>query len=71
MPPDHMLTWFAGAALPTEPFVLGGGVTITDPARWYASLRGDIAEGPEGTRCLLGLPERDLYLLRAWMTTRT
>jgi hypothetical protein len=48
------------AAPVAQPFTLGPGVIITDPALFHASLASDIAHGPRGPRALMGALRRDL-----------
>ena len=62
------ISWFQGCRdeLPVEPFELSQGVTVTDPARFYAALDGEIAgwQAKRGTTrvdvCQILLPIRKL-----------
>ena len=47
---DNLIQWFLSTEPPKTAFVLGPGVGISDPARWWASINGDIAVGPGGPR---------------------
>ena len=62
----ELVTWFqtAGESLPVEPFDLCSGCRVVEPARFYASLRTEIATGPTGTRAKLGTLQVDLRRLR-------
>ena len=62
----ELVTWFqtAGESLPVEPFDLCSGCRVVEPARFYASLRTEIATGPTGTRARLGTLQVDLRRLR-------
>ena len=66
----ELLTWFqnAGDSLPVEPFDLCSGCRVVEPARFYASLRSEIAHGPTGPRARLGTLQVDLRRLRNMMT---
>ena len=57
--------WFLTAVPPAEPFDLCRGVTILDPARWWQSIRADIAAGPTGPRARYGALQGDLRKLNA------
>ena len=66
----ELVTWFrnAGDRLPVEPFDLCSGCRVVEPARFYASLRTEIATGPTGPRGRLGTLQVDLRRLRNVMT---
>lgn len=54
------IEWFLATAPPAEPFQLHPGVWIAHPARWWASLRDDIAVGPGKGRAYYGALQKDL-----------
>ena len=58
-----IIDWFLKTVPPTEPFELSQGVTIADPALWWATIRGDIAAGPKGPRAHYGALQGDLRRL--------
>ena len=62
---SRLIGWFECVAPPTEPFELGPGVTITDPARWWKRIAAEIAAGPGYPRARLGALQDDLSKLRA------
>lgn len=66
----ELVAWFqnAGGSLPVEPFDLCSGCRVVEPARFYASLRSEIATGPTGPRARLGTLQADLRRLRKMMT---
>jgi hypothetical protein len=55
-----LIDWFGSADLPITPFRLRSGVEVTDPQRFYASLRNDIERGVEGARARTGALQEDL-----------
>ena len=61
----ELVTWFqtAGDRLPVEPFDLCSGCRVVEPARFYASLRSEIATGPTTPRARLGTLQADLRRL--------
>ncbi len=59
-----IVEWFLSAEPPATPFKLKQGITITDPARWWADIIADIAAGPEGPRARYGALQDDV--MRAW-----
>lgn len=58
------LAWFERWEPPAMPFLLAPAVTVSDPARFAARLRAEIAEGPGGVRARLGTLQSDLRALR-------
>ena len=61
MPPySHLTEGFDSANLPAAPFRLRSGVEVTDPQRFYASLRNDIEQGEGGARARTGALQEDL-----------
>lgn len=66
----ELVTWFqtAGDSLPVEPFDLCSGCRVVEPARFYGSLRSEIATGPIEARARLGTLQADLRRLRSMMT---
>ncbi len=58
-----LITWFEATPPPSEPFRLRPGVAITDPARYWEYLRGDIAAGPNRARAYMGAFQADLRRL--------
>ena len=59
-----VVRWFLTAEPPAEPFKLRQGITITDPAKFWNSLRIDIEVGPGIARDFYGAVKSDL--LRIW-----
>ena len=61
-----LITWweFSAELLPSEPFALRPGESVSDPDRFYAALRADISAGPGGSRAFLGLLRADLARLK-------
>ncbi len=55
-----LIDWFGSANLPVAPFRLRSGVEVTDPQRFYASLRDDIEQGVGGARARTGALQEDL-----------
>ena len=55
-----LIDWFDSADLPVTPFRLRSGVEVTDPQRFYTSLKNDIELGVEGARALTGALQEDL-----------
>ena len=55
--------WFLSSKPPSEPFELCPAVTVLDPARWWESIRVDIAVGPGRGRAHYGALEKDLRRL--------
>ena len=55
--------WFLASAPPALPFELQCGVTIAEPARYWAYIRKSIAAGPGGARARYGALQNDLRLL--------
>ncbi len=55
-----MIDWFESADLPAAPFRLRGGVEVTDPKKFYASLNNDIEQGVDGARARTGALQEDL-----------
>ena len=62
----ELIRWFRANRdrLPVEPFDLCSGCRVVEPARFYASLRSEIATGPTGPRGRLGTLQVDLRRLR-------
>ncbi len=56
----QLIEWFMRASPPAQPFELCQGVTVARPDIWGASLRQDIAEGPDGPRAHYGAVQADL-----------
>ncbi len=65
---QRLIDWFPITSPPANPFELCRGVTILDPARWWRSIRGDIASGPTGPRARYGAVQGDLRKLFAART---
>ena len=65
----RLIEWFRSVTPPTEPFDLCRGVVILDPVRWWRSIEGDIASGPNGPRARYGAVQGDLRRLHARMMT--
>ncbi len=59
----QLIDWFSATIPQAEPFELCKGVTILDPARWWQSINGDIASGPNGPRARYGAVQGDLRRL--------
>ena len=55
-----LIDWFDSADLPVEPFRLRSGVEVTDPQKFYTSLRNDIEQGVKGARARTGALQEDL-----------
>ncbi len=61
------IAWLREATLPMDrPFRLMPGVTISDPALFFAALFFDIAEGPKGSRARYGALQGDLRRIEEW-----
>ncbi len=62
----ELVAWFqnSGGSLPVNPFDLCSGCRVVEPARFYASLRAEIATGSTGVRAGLGTLQADLQRLR-------
>lgn len=61
------IAWLREAALPMDrPFRLMPGVTVFDPALFFAALFFDIAEGPKGSRARYGALHADLRRIEEW-----
>ena len=58
-----LVDWFLTTDLPGEPFRLRSGVEVTEPKRFYNSLRKDIDQGAEGARARTGALQEDLQHL--------
>ncbi len=58
-----LIDWFSDTIPQAEPFELCKGVTILDPARWWQSINGDVASGPNGPRARYGAVQGDLRRL--------
>ena len=59
----EIIEWFLTSTPPATPFLLTDGVTVADPARWWASIKADIAAGPGGPRS--GVLASDLRAVHA------
>jgi hypothetical protein len=57
---SSLIDWFDSADLPVAPFRLRRGVEVTDPQRFYTSLRNDIEQGVGGARARTGALQEDL-----------
>jgi hypothetical protein len=55
-----LINWFLSASLAALPFRLRTGVEVTNPQRFYASLRIDIEQGVDGARARSGALQKDL-----------
>ena len=55
-----LIEWYDSADLPVAPFRLRSGVEVTDPQRFYTSLRNDIEQGVRGARARTGALQEDL-----------
>jgi len=55
-----LVDWFLTTDLPGEPFRLRSGVEVTEPKKFYSSLRHDIEQGVEGARARTGALQEDL-----------
>lgn len=69
----EVFTWFLFNTdrLPTEQFRLRHGTTVTDPAKFYASIELSILAGPEGPRSRYGALLDDVKTLKElYETTR-
>jgi hypothetical protein len=55
-----LIDWFGLKELPVEPFRLRSGVEVTDPQKFYASLKNDIEQGVGGARARSGALQGDL-----------
>jgi len=60
---ERLIEWFLNTPPPTEPFQIYSGVWIAGPARYWDSLRGDIAAGPKVGRDCFGAVRGDLRRL--------
>jgi hypothetical protein len=64
----ELVAWFrqarAGCRLPVETFHLAPWSRVTHPARFYAALEADLADGPSAARARLGGLADDLGRLR-------
>jgi hypothetical protein len=58
-----LIDWFLSASLPATPFRLRTGVEVTNPQKFYASLRNDIEQGVDGARARSGALQEDLECL--------
>jgi hypothetical protein len=58
-----LVQWFLSTTPPARPFALYPGVWIAHPARWWESIRVDIADGPGKGRAYYGALEKDLRRL--------
>lgn len=62
---DFLIQWFLSATnLPSRPFQLKMGVKVTQPDKFYGSLRTDIDEGSKGPRNLFKSLIADLKCLK-------
>jgi hypothetical protein len=55
-----LIDWFDSTDLPVAPFRLRSGVEVTDPQKFYTSLRSDIEQGVGGARARTGSLQEDL-----------
>lgn len=60
---SSLIDWFDSADLSVEPFRLRRGVRVTDPQRFYTSLRNDLEQGVGGARARTGALQEDLECL--------
>jgi hypothetical protein len=58
-----LIDWFLSASLPVKPFRLRSGVEVTEPVRFYISLKEDIEQGVKGARARTGALQEDLECL--------
>lgn len=58
-----LVDWFLETDLPLQPFHLRSGVEVTEPKRFYNSLKNDIEKGVEGARARTGALQEDLECL--------
>lgn len=58
-----LIEWFSRTPTPPEPFNLYPGVTVLRPDRFWESLKGDIAGGPDMARARTGAFQKDLRRL--------
>ena len=59
----QLIEWSMQTSPPTQPVELCRGVTVARPGIWWARLRQDIAEGPNGPRARYGAMQADLRRL--------
>jgi len=66
-PPEvqALVDWFATLKEPTETFYLETNRHISDPAKFFQSLRQDIKAGQTGPRARMGTLQSDLWMLKA------
>ena len=57
---EAIIRWFGSTKLPINPFNLCACVRVTNPAKFYSSLREDIGSGPDGPRARTGALQKDL-----------
>jgi len=60
---EAIIRWFGSTKLPINPFDLCVCVRVTNPAKFYSSLREDIGGGPNGPRARTGALQEELRLL--------
>ena len=58
-----LIEWFNRTPPPAEPFELYHAVTVLRPDRFWESLKGDIAAGPDKARAYTGAFQKDLRRL--------
>ncbi len=58
-----LIAWFLRTPPPPAPFNLYPGVTVLRPDRFWESLKGDIATGPDKARACTGAFQKDLRRL--------
>ena len=56
----RLIEWFLTIEPPSQPFEISRGVTHLHPEKSFASLRQDIAAGPNGPRAYTGALQADL-----------
>lgn len=59
----QLVKWLEGLDLPGEPFQLNSMSRVTDPAKFLAALRSEVAKGPKGPRAYYGAIQMDLLNL--------
>ena len=60
-----LIDWFMSTPnLTKKPFVLKQAVFVSDPEKYYFSLRCDIADGPKAPRARYGAVQNDLRCLK-------
>jgi hypothetical protein len=63
---QSIANWFLELESPTESFCLGAHMTVTDPEKFFATLRQEIKTGPSCPRGRMGTLQSDLRKLKEY-----